>query len=1102
MQIMRLLQKNRIFKKKKYEKSMQSFFSLFSLVSVFIFAFWWFNPQHVPHNFTGAMRMFDILLFLLVSYIIWHPIIMEVLTWCISSHIKDIHKQKPIPGLKVAFITTIVPQNEPIELLHSCLPAMVKANYGHDTWVLDEGNNEEVKRVCGLYGVKHFSRLEKNRYNTTSGKFTKTKGGNHNSWYEICGNQYDIVAQIDTDFVPKRDFLTKTLGYFRDPKVAFVGTPQIYGNTNYSLVALGAAQQQFNFYGAVLRGLSGMGMTLLIGANHVVRVSAFKKVGHYTAHITEDLITGMKLHAHGYKSVYVPYPLAIGEGPVTWESYFNQQLRWAYGCIDILFRHSKKYFKKMGWRQSLYYFFLQQHYFSGLAMALSIMLLTIYFFFGLRTANVDIFQFFASYSVILLITWLMSIWLQRYDIYRKKEGELLLSGKIISIAAWPIWFLAFLNALTGKRLTYKVTPKGEHDTNNKTSPMIFFPHFAFATIAMSGLAASMVTHRQNIAMILWGLSSAVLMLTIPFVNTFVQRLSNIQVKLYGYIKSRYINSKDPTIQSSALGATQHAYELLRDCLFLGFIVLLSVGSYIYKIGFYSDDWSFLGNFTLSHNQSLIGLYQTATTPNTFMRPVQNLYDAVLFWLFGTHPLGYQLVNTYVFIGIILLFYIILRYIRIPRIIALTVPLVYALLPNYSTDRFWYAAFQVNLSTLFFLFSTYTGLKSFSSQTKKMFIWKTISIFSLVMSALSYEVILPFVFVNMILFWNPVERLLRNKNDKNNHTQNHAVFIILNFIVLLYLIFFKAKTTTRLDSFNYPGDIIHLVSSISRTNFGTLGVKAPYIWGAILSQYAHSPMLLLAFFLYIVVFLYLFFTTSIPAVSFPKATFMRTITISGVVLFLLGYAIFFANNKVGFSPTGIDNRVASAAAIGIAFIIVGGAGWMSRLLPSEKLSKWFFCTTISILCAGGFLMVNTIALFWASSYQQSSLVLADIYQHFPTMPKNSTLILDGICPYIGPGIVFESQWDLKGAMQTIYHDPTIQADIVTPRLKIANQSINTQIYTFKAYYPYRRLFIYNFKYKRKFYIPNIQAAYAYFQKFNPDYNNNCPAATAGNGVTIF
>ncbi len=97
----------------------------------------------------------------------------------------------------------------------------------------------------------------------------RTKGGNHNAWYDSHSNEYDIVAQMDTDFIPRRDFLTKTLGYFNDPKVAFVGTPQIYGNAAHSRVAKGAAQQQYGFYGPVMQGMSGAETALMIGANHV-----------------------------------------------------------------------------------------------------------------------------------------------------------------------------------------------------------------------------------------------------------------------------------------------------------------------------------------------------------------------------------------------------------------------------------------------------------------------------------------------------------------------------------------------------------------------------------------------------------------------------------------------------------------------------------------------------------------------------------------------------------------------------------------------------------------------------------------------------------------
>jgi len=445
---------------------------------------------------------------------------MEVLGWAIVSHIKEPRHHRPPENLRVAFLTTFVPQSESIELLEHTLPAMVAAHYKHDTWVLDEGNDPRVKALCEKLGVKHHSRHGQEHYNTHDGKFArKTKGGNHNSWHDQHGHNYDIVAQIDTDFIPSPNFLTKTLGYFHDPRVAFVGTPQIYGNTKDSLIARGAAQQTFNFYGPILRGLYGMNSTLLIGANHVLRVKALEDVDHYSAHITEDLLTGMKLHAKGWRSVYVHEALAIGEGPTSWEAYLSQQMRWAYGCIDILFRHSPRLLTKMKSRQRLYYFFLQQHYFSGLAMMLGVLGLGLYAFFGISTANLDIVRFVQIYAVVLLAAGFMARWIQRFNVRPRIERGFYWAGMIVSIAAWPIFFLALVGAIRGKKLTYKVTPKGDSKTGDHQllSFRVFRIHLIIALTIIPALLTAYAEHRRSLIMLGWMVATAALLVLLPFV---------------------------------------------------------------------------------------------------------------------------------------------------------------------------------------------------------------------------------------------------------------------------------------------------------------------------------------------------------------------------------------------------------------------------------------------------------------------------------------------------------------------------------------------------------------------------------------------------------
>ncbi len=488
---------------------------LAGLALTIVFGQWWFRPEHVASNFHGAFHIFDYALFAVLSYIIWHQISMEVLTWSIVRKMHKTVHPKPASNLKVAFITTYVPGAETPELLHNILPALVQADYPHDVWLLDEGDDAKAKAICKQYGVNYFTRKGLEHYNTQEGTFAaKTKGGNHNAWYDHIGKTYDFVAQIDTDFIPTKNFLTHTLGYFRDPTVAFVGTPQVYGNLD-SWIARGAAQQQYSFYGPILRGLFGHQMPMMLGANHVVRVSALRRIGYYAGHLTEDLLTGMTLHSKRYRSVYVPEQLAVGEGPTTWHAYFNQQTRWAHGCIDILFHDSFKLFRGMELKKSLHYYFLQQHYFTGLASMLGVGLLTLYFILGITPSSIMLLPLLLVYAPLLLWQYLIHVRLQDYYINPDTEKGFQKHGMIVGIAAWPIYFLAFIGVIRNKRLSFKVTPKGETSVAS-TDLKVFLPHIVVGSVTALDLLAMPFTHHSGGIMIFWAMLTTLSMYGIAF----------------------------------------------------------------------------------------------------------------------------------------------------------------------------------------------------------------------------------------------------------------------------------------------------------------------------------------------------------------------------------------------------------------------------------------------------------------------------------------------------------------------------------------------------------------------------------------------------------
>ena len=475
------------------------------------FGYFWFSLDRMPKDFGRHLNAADIALFALLTFVVWHRQMIDMCLWLVCTRV-EAYRPAPPPaaGLKVAFITTFVPKSEPIEMLKRTLISILNADYPHDTWLLDEGDDPQARELCARLGVKHFSRKGIESFNRDKGIFkAKTKGGNHNAWYVSFGRDYDIVAQVDTDFLVRRDFLTRTLGHFRNPRIAFVGTPQIYGNVG-NLIARGAGHQTFLFYGPILRALSRRRMALLIGANHIMRVAALKQVGWYQGHLTEDLATGKRFHAKRWQSVYVPLPLAIGEGPTTWAAYFTQQYRWASGCMHIFFSQSPWLNAKMRRAHGMYYFLLEQFYFSGLSMVVAVFLLLLYYVFGWKAADLELTQLAIWYFPLVAWRQVVILWLQRYNVRPAQERGFLWAGRMVTIAVIPIYFLALIGVIRKKKVTFKTTPKGGTNGEELDRLSVFKPHMVIVALLLAGMGVGVWLGHTIWVYLAWGAVTSLL----------------------------------------------------------------------------------------------------------------------------------------------------------------------------------------------------------------------------------------------------------------------------------------------------------------------------------------------------------------------------------------------------------------------------------------------------------------------------------------------------------------------------------------------------------------------------------------------------------------
>jgi len=165
------------------------------------------------------------------------------------------------------------------------------------------------------------------------------KAGALNDALAKLTSQPEFFAVIDADQAVVPEFLEEIVPLLQnDSKVAFVQTPQLYDNAEITWTCRAAAQQEMLLYDTILEAKGANGRALCCGSNFVMRMQALKEVGGWDERsVSEDLMTGFLIHAHGWKSLYMRKTYAIGLGPVALPAYWKQQRRWASGNTTVAF---------------------------------------------------------------------------------------------------------------------------------------------------------------------------------------------------------------------------------------------------------------------------------------------------------------------------------------------------------------------------------------------------------------------------------------------------------------------------------------------------------------------------------------------------------------------------------------------------------------------------------------------------------------------------------------------------------------------------------------------------------------------------------------------
>jgi cellulose synthase (UDP-forming) len=391
----------------------------------------------------------------------------------------DIHEARlrAMPREQLPSVDIYIPTyNEPIEVLEKTIVGALCLDYSNfNIWILDDGRRSWLKAFCEAKGVGYITRPDN----------THAKAGNIN--HALAMTDAEFVAIFDADFIPQRNFLLRTMGFFTDPSIGIVQVPHAFYNhdpmqANLALRKTMPDDQRF-FFEAIMPSRDGWNAAFCCGSNSVTRRAALRAVGDKlpTASITEDMLLSLTMLRKGYITRYLCERLAFGLAPESLAAFFVQRKRWARGAMQILFLADGPLGRNLTLMQRL--LFLPTHWLSQSLMLLMTIVAPIMFIWANIPPLINVTSESVLYYLVPMVLAVVGgIWVYAPRQYFPLAAQVL--GTFQSFKVLPT-VLATIIKPYGH--VFKVTPKGGDARKSDYERGVFWSAAVIMTLTTGGL---------------------------------------------------------------------------------------------------------------------------------------------------------------------------------------------------------------------------------------------------------------------------------------------------------------------------------------------------------------------------------------------------------------------------------------------------------------------------------------------------------------------------------------------------------------------------------------------------------------------------------------
>lgn len=329
-------------------------------------------------------------------------IICNTLIFLLTSRVMYIPVWRP-PMQNKSVDVFIPTYNEPSEIVEMTTIGALHIRGVHKVFVLDDGNRPDIRMLAERLGATYLARKDN----------AHAKAGNLN--HGLQHSDADFIICLDCDHVPSPHFIERTLGYFEDPSLGFIQTPQVFYNED-SIQHRKTNQhplwnEQSMFYECIQPAKNRFNAAFFCGSGGMLRRSALDSVGGFaTGTATEDIHTSLRLHAKGWKSLFIHERLAYGLAAEDLREYHRQRVRWGAGSLGLLFRSpdSPLYTRGLTFMQRLCYINSTTAYLLGIQKILYILAPIATIVFSTGNPSIPVSTYFLIHISFLIFSYMVT----------------------------------------------------------------------------------------------------------------------------------------------------------------------------------------------------------------------------------------------------------------------------------------------------------------------------------------------------------------------------------------------------------------------------------------------------------------------------------------------------------------------------------------------------------------------------------------------------------------------------------------------------------------------------------------------------------------------